>query len=95
MTLSFPLTSAFHWDYSLSASANHWSGLAARKLGGQAAFRAAFYLSVIHEIPFMGGSCGRVKALPVLARSANPHVSAHPFSRGRAEYINRLARSQT
>jgi hypothetical protein len=43
----------------------------------------------------MGGSCGREKSLPVLARSANLHESAHPFCSGRAENINRLARSTT
>jgi hypothetical protein len=43
----------------------------------------------------MGGSCGREKSLPVLARYANLHESARPIGVGRAENINRLARSIT
>jgi hypothetical protein len=41
----------------------------------------------------MGGSCGREKSLPVLARYANLHESAHPIGVGEAENTNRLARS--
>ena len=88
------LTFACGRDYAFSASANHWSGLRARELGGQPP-PSGFFTSVIHDVPFMGGSCGRVKTLPVLARSLNPHVSAHPHESGRAENINRLARRNT
>lgn len=94
LNVSFPLTSACNRDYASSTSANHWAGLAAWKLGGHPPL-SGFFTSVIHEMPFLGGSCGRAKALPVLARSANPHVSAHPFSSGGAENLNRLARSHT
>lgn len=80
--------------YSLPTSVNHWPGFAARETGGYPPL-SGFFMPVIHEMPFMGGSCGRVKALPVLSRSANPHVSAHPFCSGRAEYINRFDRSHT
>lgn len=88
------LTSALSPDYSLLAGAHHRPGLTAWKQGGQPP-PSGFFTSVIHEMPFLGGSCGRVKALPVLARSVNPHVSAHPFDSGGAENINRLARSQS
>ena len=42
----------------------------------------------------MGGSCGRER-LAGPARYANPHESAHPIGAGRAEKINRLARSHS
>lgn len=92
--MTYPLTFASRPHYSVRAGANHQTGLAARVLGGQPPL-SGFFTSVIQDTQFMGGSCGREKSLPVLARSANPHVSAHPFSRGQAENINRLARSIT
>lgn len=92
--MTFPLTSAFHQDYSLFAGAHHRSSLKARMQGGQPP-PSGFFTSVISRLPFLGGPCGREKSLPVLARSFNPHVSAHPFESGGADYLNRLARSIT
>jgi len=92
--MTFPLTFALDRDYSVRAGANHQSGFAARVLGGQPPL-CGFFTSVKQDTQFMGGSCGREKSLPVLARSANLHESAHPFCSGRAENINRFARSLT
>ncbi len=89
--MSFPLTSVLHRDYSFDAGAHHRSGLRARMLGGQSPL-SGFFMSVIPWPLFLGGLCGRVKALPVLARSLNLHSSAHPHESGEAEYFNRLAR---
>ena len=92
--MTFFLTSAPRRDYSVSAGANHQTGLASCEQGGQPPL-SGFFTSVIQDTQFMGGSCGEPKGSPVLARYANPHESAHPIGVGRAENINRLARSNT
>jgi hypothetical protein len=92
--MTFPLTSALSRDYAFPALAKQGTGLAARETGGQPPL-SGFFTSVIQDTQFMGGSCGREKSLPVQSRSANPHVSAHPFSRGRAEDLNRFDWSLT
>jgi hypothetical protein len=88
------LTFALQRDYAFHAPQKQGSRLASRKIGGQPPL-SGFFTSVIHSSPFMGGSCGREKSLPVLSRYANLHESAHPIGVGRAENINRLDRSLT
>lgn len=88
------LTFASGEDYSVRAGANHQTGLASRVQGGQPPL-SGFFMSVIQDTQFMGGSCGELKSSPVLARYANPHESAHPIGVGGAENTNRLARSNT
>lgn len=90
--MTYPLTFASSRDYALSTSSNQRPSFAAREQGGQPP-SSGFFTSVTHDMPFMGGSCGEPKGSPVLARSANPHVSARQFCSWGAENINRLARS--
>ena len=92
--MTYCLTSALPRDYAFSAGVIHRSGLASRMLGGQPPL-SGFFTSVIHGSPFLGGSCGREKSLPALARYANLHESAHPIGVGRAENLTRLKRSLT
>jgi hypothetical protein len=93
--MTYRLTFSLPPYYSVIAGVNHQSGLASRVQGGQPPMSGFFYLSVKQDTQIMGGSCGREKSLPVLARYANLHESARPIGVGRAENINRLARSLT
>lgn len=86
------LTSAFFPDYPSYTSANSEAEFCSSDVRRTTAAVRFFYVRNIDRHPFMGGSCGRGKPLPVLTRSANPHESAHPFCSGRAENLNRFVR---
>ena len=92
--MTFRLTFSFHRDYSLLAGSILPVEFESSKQRRTAALTRFFY--VRNMASFMGGPCGRAKALPVPLPGLSTHtVPLTPFESGEAEIINRLQRSLT
>ena len=96
MTLSFPLTSVFHRDYSLHAAGVPVVWIGVQETRRMAAFVRLFYCirsmaSLLYGRVVLGG----FGCVGTLFRYANQYDTAHPILIGEAENINRLKRSLT